>query len=38
MYPRIPSCAGQERNYYGKIFGGFLMREAYEIALTAANA
>mmetsp|Transcript_58257 Transcript_58257/g.153247 ORF Transcript_58257/g.153247 Transcript_58257/m.153247 type:complete len:219 (+) Transcript_58257:1311-1967(+) len=28
----------QERNYYGKIFGGFLMREAYEIALTAANA
>jgi len=28
----------QERNIYGKIFGGFLMREAYELAYAAASA
>jgi len=28
----------QERNFYGKIFGGFLMREAYELAYSAASS
>jgi len=29
-------CHRQQRNVYGRIFGGFLMRRAYEIAFTTA--
>ncbi|VDP08431.1 unnamed protein product, partial [Soboliphyme baturini] len=30
-------CFSQERNLYGKIFGGFLMRSSYELAWTCAS-
>ena len=30
-------CQPQQRNMYGRIFGGFLMRRAYEIAFATAH-
>ena len=30
-------CFPEQRNLYNKIFGGFLMRQAYELAWTAAS-
>lgn len=29
LFPSV--CAGQERNIFNRIFGGFLMRKAYEL-------
>ena len=39
MCVRVCVCArAQEQNFYGKIFGGFLMREAHDLAYAAAAA